>query len=254
MYVFVTDSEAQAPRLARIPHILATRSGSMATATLGKVEEFEGVREDWQQYIERLEYFFVANSITAADKKRAVFLSVIGSSTYKILRNLVAPDKPGDKEYGALVDVLSRHFKQKPSEIVERCNRTRKPGESVSTFVSELCSLCNFGDTLNVMIRDRLVCGTTTLCNDGCSRNPLAHSMERVAQNVKELKTKPEISNPALTYSSRSPHCFGSWGEQEDYTHLFPMWQARPHGSKLQSQQAGDMPQVWEARASQEGL
>ena len=32
------------------------------------------------------------------------------------------------------------------------------------------------------------------------------------------------------------------------------MWQARPYGSKLQSQQAGDMPQVWEARASQEGL
>ena len=91
-----------------------------------------------------LEYFFIANSITAADKKRAVFLSVIGPSRYKIL---LAPDKPGDKEYGALVDVLSRHFKPKPSEIVERCNRSRKPGESVSMFISELRSLSNFRDT-----------------------------------------------------------------------------------------------------------
>ena len=116
----------------------------MDTATLGKVEEFDGVREDWQQYIERLEYFFIANSITAADKKRAVFLSVIGPSRYKIL---LAPDKPGDKEYGVLVDVLSRHFKPKPLEIMERCNRSRKPGESVSTFISELRSLSNFRDT-----------------------------------------------------------------------------------------------------------
>ena len=137
----------------------------MAVATLGKVEEFDGTKEDWPQYIERLGHFFVANGISGADKKRAVFISVIGPSTYKILRNHVAPAKPGEKAekaYTALVDALS---KPTPSEIVERCkfhSRFRKPGESVATFVSELRSLsefCNFGDTLDVMIRDRLVCG-----------------------------------------------------------------------------------------------
>ena len=45
----------------------------MAVATLGRVEEFDGAREDWQQYVERLEHFFVANSITTPEKKRAVF-------------------------------------------------------------------------------------------------------------------------------------------------------------------------------------
>ena len=53
------------------------------TGTLGRVEEFDGNKDDWQQYVERLEHFFVANGIDGAEKKRAVFLSVIGSSTYK---------------------------------------------------------------------------------------------------------------------------------------------------------------------------
>ena len=103
----------------------------MAVATLGRVEEFDGAREDWQQYVERLEHFFVANSITTPEKKRAVFLSVIGPSAYKILRNLVSPDKPGEKDFAVLVDKLSQHFKPTPSEIVERCrfhSRSRRPG------------------------------------------------------------------------------------------------------------------------------
>ena len=51
------------------------------------------------------------------------------------------------------------------SVIVERFrfhSRVRKPGESVATFVSELRCLsqfCGFGDTLEDMLRDRLVCG-----------------------------------------------------------------------------------------------
>ena len=133
---------------------------------LGRIEEFDGSKDsDWQQYVERMEYFFAANGITDATKKRAVFLSVIGACTYKTLRNILSPAKPGEKEYSELVDKLSKHFRPAPSEIVERFkfhSRSRKPGESVATFVAELRSyaeFCNFGDTLEAMIRDRLVCG-----------------------------------------------------------------------------------------------
>ena len=34
-----------------------------ATAVLGKVEEFDSSKEDWQQYVERLGHFSVANGI-----------------------------------------------------------------------------------------------------------------------------------------------------------------------------------------------
>ena len=56
-----------------------------AAGTLGRVEEFDGNKEDWPQYVERLGHFFVANGISEAAKKRAVFLSVIGPATYKTL-------------------------------------------------------------------------------------------------------------------------------------------------------------------------
>ena len=53
--------------------------------TLGTVEEFDGNVEEWQQYVERLGHFFAANGITETEKMRAVFLSLIGPATYKIL-------------------------------------------------------------------------------------------------------------------------------------------------------------------------
>ena len=37
-----------------------------------------------------LGFFFTANGITAVEKKHAVFLSVAGAATYKVLRNLIS--------------------------------------------------------------------------------------------------------------------------------------------------------------------
>ena len=193
------------------------------SGTLGRVEEFDGSKDDWPQYIERMEYFFEANSIDAAEKKRAVLLSVIGSATYKTLRNLLSPVKPGDKSFDQLVDTLKKHFKPAPSEIVERFrfhSRSRRQGESVATFVAELRSLaefCNFKDTLEVMLRDRIVCGI----NDDAMQKRLlsergldyakavetAMNMETAARSVKELKGKPEMyTNTTSTVHKMSPN------------------------------------------------
>ena len=52
------------------------------------------------------------------------------------------------------MEVLTKHFKPTPLEIVRRFRfntRLRKPGESVAQYVSELRALteyCNFGGTL----------------------------------------------------------------------------------------------------------
>ena len=62
--------------------------------------------KDWDMYLEE-------------EKKQAVFLSVIGAITYKLLLSLLAPVKPGEKSYTFLVDKLSEHFNPAPSEIVE---------------------------------------------------------------------------------------------------------------------------------------
>lgn len=51
-------------------------------AILGKVEEFDSKKEEWSQYVERLDHFFAANVIEDAARKRSVFLSVIGPAPY----------------------------------------------------------------------------------------------------------------------------------------------------------------------------
>ena len=134
----------------------------MATQ-FGTIGEFEAGREDWAQYAERLGHFLIANGITGGDRKRAVFLSVIGPKVYKLLGSLVAPAKPGEKSYKDLVKLMSEHHNLPPSEIVQRYKfhtRNREPGESIAAYVAGLRALgqnCGFGESL--MLLDRLVCG-----------------------------------------------------------------------------------------------
>ena len=172
---------------------------------LANFERFDS-REDWTEYVEHFQQFLIAMKITDADQKRAMFLTCIGRNTYKLLRNLLSPKKPEEETLVNLAKTLETHFKPAPSEIVERCKfhtRYCRPGESIATFVTELRRLsefCNFGDTLEAMIRDCIVCGI----NDDAMQKrllaeptltysravELAQSLERANKNVKELKFK----------------------------------------------------------------
>ena len=134
-------------------------------ATLGKMGEYCPSSKEWPQYIKYLEFFLIANKITDDALKRATVLSVMGPQTFKLLQNLITPVQPGDKMYAELVEVLTDHFSSKQLEIVQRSkfySRLRKPVENILSYIAELCALgehCNFGETLDVMIRDRLFCG-----------------------------------------------------------------------------------------------
>ena len=136
----------------------------MATP-LGNLTEYDPGREDWTAYTERLQQFFIAYDIENENKQRAVLLSVCGSSTYQLIKNLISPEKPTDKTYAEIVQIMKDHVEPKPSIIVQRYTfhtRYRKEHESIATYVAELKKLsghCGFGDTLNDMMRDRVVCG-----------------------------------------------------------------------------------------------
>jgi len=79
----------------------------MATQ-IGQIEPFQPGMDDWDQYTERLEQYFIAN-ITTDDKKLAVFLTLVGSKTYVLLSGLIAPAKPATKTYADLKAVLRQH-------------------------------------------------------------------------------------------------------------------------------------------------
>ena len=64
---------------------------------LGKIDEFNCKDDDICEYMERVEQYFYANNIEDEKKQTAIFLTVIGSATYSLLRSLLAPDAPSTK-------------------------------------------------------------------------------------------------------------------------------------------------------------
>ena len=134
--------------------------------SFGKLEEFDTKNgDDWVQYIERMEHYFLANKITDVLKQHSILISSMGQKAYKIFRNIIDPDKPTNVSFKNLVSAMTSHFSPPPSEIVQRFrfnSRVRKQGETVAAYIAELRALseyCNYGDTLDSMLHDRLVCG-----------------------------------------------------------------------------------------------
>lgn len=114
--------------------------------------------------LQRLQLYYTANEV-AEGKRKAILLSGCGVATYRLIKNLAAPQKPTDLTFPELVNLVGEHYNPKPSVIMERfCfnTRIRQQGESVAIFIAELRHLtryCDFGESLKDMLRDRLVCG-----------------------------------------------------------------------------------------------
>ena len=90
----------------------------MRMAQIGTLEHFQ-IGEDWESYEEHLQQYFKANEITDADKKLAVFLTVIGNHLYKLLCNLLSPSKLL-KSHDERTAVLKQQLVPKPIVIPER--------------------------------------------------------------------------------------------------------------------------------------
>ena len=90
-------------------------------------------------------------------------LSLIGSKTYSLLKDLHLPEKLADKTFDEIVSTLQKHFNPTPLEITERFRfykRNQQEDESVLNYVAVLRKLtthCNFGSDLDETLRDRLV-------------------------------------------------------------------------------------------------
>ena len=86
------------------------------------------------------------------------------------MKRFVQPSTPKEKTYTELKEYFEKVLLPKPSSIVQHFKfntRIRKSGESIATYVAELRAIgehCDFGDTLDLMIRDRLVCGINDTC------------------------------------------------------------------------------------------
>ena len=68
-------------------------------------------------YLERMDIFFQANSVTEDKWKVTVFLNRIGAKAYTLLRNFLSLVALTDKTFAEISDALKAHFKPKPLMI-----------------------------------------------------------------------------------------------------------------------------------------
>ena len=172
--------------------------------------------------MERVEQFFLANNIDE-DHQVSTLLSLIGSKTYTLLRDLLTPDKPATKSFQEIVTTLQQHLSPKPLEIAERFRfykRNQSEGETVLTYMADLKKLaahCNFGGNLNEALRDKLVCG---LCNVQIQKRLLSETklkyskalevavaMETAIRDASELQSElhPEPRVDKISANSKTP-------------------------------------------------
>ena len=146
-------------------------SGAITTAAApitlhGVASPFDGTKKEWEDYAERLGNYFITNDIKDPVKQRVILLNCVGASTYRLIKTLSLPGKPNDLSFEDLVQRVKTHFNPKPSVTIkcyEYNTRKQKPEEAVAEYIAALGKIaehCDYGSSLNDMLRDQLVCGT----------------------------------------------------------------------------------------------
>ncbi|XP_049886982.1 uncharacterized protein LOC126381553 [Pectinophora gossypiella] len=133
-------------------------------SSVGKLGEFEVKCGNWSSYIDRLEMYFVVNSVKD-DLKLPTLIATMGEEAYELLVNLASPKKPKDLTFTEADDLMRKHLQPSPSALAERYRfrqRRQNVEENIAGYVAELKRLarnCKFGSSLSENLRDQFVCG-----------------------------------------------------------------------------------------------
>ncbi|XP_037574284.1 uncharacterized protein LOC119456528 [Dermacentor silvarum] len=170
--------------------------------------QLEEATDHWPAYLVRLEAFFEGNGITEEKKKRALLVAGLSTHTVAVVSGRCAPTKVNELSYKEALDILQKHFSPRRNEIAQSYkffSRNQMPEEPVRDFlvaIRQLADTCNFGTSLDRMLRDRIVCGLQDnlvrrqlLAKSSLTRGEaeeIALAVEMAKENVKTLRTPPE--------------------------------------------------------------
>ncbi|XP_047995657.1 uncharacterized protein LOC125233634 [Leguminivora glycinivorella] len=137
--------------------------------TFGLISVFNHETQEWRSYKNRLSQWFIANDINdntdkAQVKRRAILISALAESTYRLASNLALPDTLEEKGYSDVVKILDAHFTPKRCGYVERFHfysATQQAGEGHVQWAARLKGLAAYCDFKNMddAILDRFVMG-----------------------------------------------------------------------------------------------
>ena len=131
--------------------------------SVGNIGVYDEDSEEFENYLGRIKLYFVANKIK--ENQVAIFLTLAGPKIYALAKSLLSPNDPAEESADSLFKVLTNHYKPKRIVIFERYtfySRNQRPSENVTDFLAAIRALahtCEFGTSLDDMLRDRLVMG-----------------------------------------------------------------------------------------------
>lgn len=137
--------------------------------SIGIFTSFDHQSQDWSSYKARLNQWFIANDIEPGNdklkvKRRAVLLSALSESTFKLARDLALPKKLEEVDFSEIVTLLDNHFTPKRVGFAEKSifySSMQRPGESHNQWAARLRGLaahCGFKD-LEEALLDRFIMG-----------------------------------------------------------------------------------------------
>lgn len=109
--------------------------------SVGTVGQFDLKKDSWNLYVDRLEQYFIANKIEDATVKVATLITVIGSETYELMVNLCTPEKPSQKCFKELIEIMQTHLQPLPSLLAERYKFRKcvqREGETIAEYIAQL--------------------------------------------------------------------------------------------------------------------
>lgn len=125
------------------------------------LEDVQGV-QDWH---ERFSQLCIINPKVTDDNKTSYYITMLGKTAYRRLKDLAYPQKVASMEVDDLQKLLQNHIQPINFELSERerfHNLNQRPDETLRSFilrVQQQAAKCNFGAILEDQMRDRLVAG-----------------------------------------------------------------------------------------------
>lgn len=206
----------------------------MSDVRLPEPLSFEGnVAENFRKFKQSFEIYLIASGkVKKEDKvKIALLLNLMGEEGLEVYNTLKLNEE--DKyDFDKVITEFEKYMTPRKNVVYERFlfyNRKQDEGEPFDHFLTDLKKLsktCDFGDSCDSMIRDRIVFGIQSLelqerllhaedltldkAVDKCRANELARAQLKEVQS-QEGKVQAIRSKKVIKQSSRSSN--------EDYTH-----------------------------------
>lgn len=169
--------------------------------------------------------------------KQVILLTCCGKKIYALIQGLRS--NPKEKTYEQLKKIVGKHFSPPSSSIMNRLKfntRVREKSESIASFVvalQQLVEFFEFGNKLNDMLRDRLVCGV----NDERIQRKLQLEAKLTFETAKKLAQAAEIAEKDTRQLKRdTPRCIHQlsrkqkeeWFISTNQNRFYKVWRQSP--------------------------